>query len=126
VAVLVVAGAARLRQSDVPMPVPAQTWVEARRCSSVGFPGTPPTKTGDVTPVYPAEALRKRVSGVVIIETTIDERGDVAAARVVRSIPLLDAAALDAVKRWKFSPAMLRGAPACVTMTVSVTFGPQA
>ena len=54
----------------------------------------PPTKTKDVRPVYPAIAQSARVQGVVIVEATIGPDGRVAEAKVLRSIPLLDAAAL--------------------------------
>ena len=57
----------------------------------------PPTKTKDVRPVYPPIAQSARVQGVVIIEATIGPDGHVQEAKVLRSIPLLDAAALDAV-----------------------------
>ena len=43
-------------------------------------------------------------------------------ARVLRSIPLLDAAALDAVKQWQFTPTLLNGVPVPVIMTVTVQF----
>jgi periplasmic protein TonB len=43
-------------------------------------------------------------------------------ARVLRSIPLLDAAALDAVKQWEFTPTLLNGVPVPVIMTVTVQF----
>ena len=58
----------------------------------------PPTKTRDVKPVYPAIAQSARVQGVVIIEATIGPDGKVKDAKVLRSIPLLDQAALDAVQ----------------------------
>ena len=59
-----------------------------------------PTKTKNVNPVYPPIAQSARVQGVVIIEATIGADGRVKDAKVLRSIPLLDQAALDAVKQW--------------------------
>jgi len=82
----------------------------------------PPTKTRDVKPVYPAIAQSARVQGVVIIEATIGPDGKVNDARVLRSIPLLDQAALDAVKQWVFTPTLLNGVPVPVIMTVTVNF----
>jgi TonB family protein len=82
----------------------------------------PPRKTKDVRPVYPAIAQSARVQGVVVIETTIGPDGHVAEARVLRSIPLLDDAALAAVKQWEFTPTLLNGAPVPVIMTVTVNF----
>ena len=82
----------------------------------------PPTKTRDVKPVYPADALDARVTGVVIIEATIDSLGNVSTARVLRGQPLLDQAALDAVKEWQFTPTMMNGVAVPVIMTVTVNF----
>ena len=82
----------------------------------------PPTKTKDVRPVYPAIAQSARVQGVVIVEATIGPDGRVAEAKVLRSIPLLDAAALDAVRQWQFTPTLLNGQAVPVIMTVTVNF----
>lgn len=81
-----------------------------------------PVKTRDVRPVYPPEARAQGISGVVIIEARIGADGRVEAARVLKSIPLLDEAALDAVKQWEFTPTLLSGAPSPVIMTVTITF----
>jgi periplasmic protein TonB len=81
-----------------------------------------PTKTRNVNPVYPPIAQSARVQGVVIIEATIGPDGRVKDAKVLRSIPLLDQAALDAVKQWQFTPTLLNGVPVPVIMTVTVNF----
>jgi protein TonB len=81
-----------------------------------------PTKVRDVTPQYPQIAQSARVQGVVIIEATIGPNGKVANARVLRSIPLLDQAALDAVKQWEYTPTLLNNVPVPVIMTVTVNF----
>lgn len=81
-----------------------------------------PTKVRDVKPEYPAEARANGLQGVVIIEALIDESGSVADARILRSIPVFDAVALDAVKQWKFVPVQLNGAPTALLMTVTVNF----
>ena len=99
-----------------PPPPPPQAPVR------VGGNIKPPTKTRDVKPVYPAIAQSARVQGVVIIEATIGPDGKVNDARVLRSIPLLDQAALDAVKQWVFTPTLLNGVPVPVIMTVTVNF----
>jgi protein TonB len=52
----------------------------------------------------------------------VDERGNVADARVARSIPLLDQAALDAVKQWQFKPATLKGEAVPVIVQIEMTF----
>ena len=81
-----------------------------------------PTKTKDAKPIYPPIAQSARVQGVVIIEATIGPDGRVKDAKVLRSIPLLDQAALDAVKQWQFTPTLLNGVPVPVIMTVTVNF----
>lgn len=81
-----------------------------------------PAKTRDVPPVYPPIAQSARVQGVVIIETLIDETGRVVEARILRSIPLLDQAAIDAVKQWEYAPTRVNGVPSSVVMTVTVNF----
>ena len=82
----------------------------------------PPTKTKDVRPVYPAEAQGSGVQGVVIIEAVIDPTGKISDARVMRSIPLLDKAAVDAVRQWEYTPTVVNGTPVPVIMTVTVNF----
>jgi TonB family protein len=81
-----------------------------------------PTKTRDVRPAYPAQAQTDRVQGVVIIAAIVDPSGSVANARILRSIPALDEAALSAVSRWQFTPTVVNGAPVAVLMTVTVNF----
>jgi periplasmic protein TonB len=81
-----------------------------------------PKKVFDVAPVYPAIARAAGVSGIVILEVTITAEGDVADARVLRSIAALDQAALDAVRRWKFTATRLNGEAIPVVMTVTVNF----
>ena len=81
-----------------------------------------PTKVRDVRPVYPPVAMQAKVSGMVIIETRVGKDGSVEDARVLRSVPLLDQAALDAVLQWKFVPTLLNGVPTPVIMTVTVNF----
>jgi TonB family protein len=84
-----------------------------------------PRKVKDVRPLYPQEARDAGVQGVVIIEMRVEADGRVGSARVLRSIPLLDQAALDAVQQWEFEPTLLNGAPIAVVMTVTVQFTAQ-
>jgi protein TonB len=83
---------------------------------------TPPRKIVEVAPAYPAIARSARVQGVVILEAVIDAKGRVESVRVLRSIPLLDQAAVDAVQQWRFTPALLNNEPVPVVMTVTVNF----
>ena len=78
-----------------------------------------------MSPVYPPDALAAKVAGVVIIEAVIGEDGKVRDARVLRSIPMLDAAATEAVRQWEFTPTLLNGAAVPVVMTVTVNFVPK-
>ena len=81
-----------------------------------------PKRVVNVEPKYPQIAQSARVEGTVILEATIDEQGGVKNLRVLKSIPLLDAAALEAVKQWRYSPTTLNGERVAVVMTVTVTF----
>jgi TonB family protein len=82
----------------------------------------PPKKIKDMPPEYPAIAQQARVQGVVIVEVRIDERGMMSDTRILRSIPLLDQAAIDAVKQWQYEPTLLNGVAVPVLMTVTVNF----
>ena len=84
-----------------------------------------PTKTKDVRPVYPPEALAAGIQGVVIVEVSIDAEGHVRGAKVLRSIPQLDDAALAAVRQWEFAPAISHGVAVPVVATVTVNFALQ-
>jgi periplasmic protein TonB len=88
----------------------------------VGGGVTPPARTKDVSPIYPPIAQSARVQGDVIIEATIGADGRVQEARVLRSVPLLDPAALAAVRAWEYTPTLLNGQPVPVIMTVTVRF----
>jgi periplasmic protein TonB len=88
----------------------------------VGGAIKPPTQTRRVNPSYPPIAQSARVQGVVIIEATIGVDGRVRDAKILRSVPLLDQAALDAVRQWEYSPTLLNGVPVPVIMTVTVQF----
>jgi protein TonB len=79
-------------------------------------------KRTHVEPLYPAAAVAARVHGIVVIEARIDAEGRVESARVVRSIPLLDQAALDAVRQWRFEPVVFKGTPTSIYTTLAVNF----
>jgi protein TonB len=109
-----------------PPPPPPPPWV--RDGATVGTPVRiggeikPPVKTKDVRPMYTPEALSAKVQGVVILEVVVGPEGRVDQVRVLRSIPLLDQSAVDAVKEWEFTPTLLNGMPVPVQMTVTVNF----
>jgi periplasmic protein TonB len=81
-----------------------------------------PRKVVDVAPRYPALARESHVEGIVILDVIIDETGKVTSTRVLRSVALLDQAAIDAVRLWKFTPARLNGEAIPIVMTVTVAF----
>jgi len=81
-----------------------------------------PRKIKDVKPVYPLSAVRARVGGSVLIEATIEADGKVRHPRVLRSVAVLDQAALDAVRQWEYEPTRLNGVAVSVTMVIIVAF----
>jgi protein TonB len=81
-----------------------------------------PQKIFNVTPIYPAIAASSGVEGVVILEATISETGAVENVRVLKAHPLLDRAAVDAVRQWRYTPTRLNGMPVPVVMAVTVRF----
>jgi len=74
--------------------------------------------------VFPEAARTARVSGIVILQITVGVEGNVLEAQVLRGHPLLNQAALDAVRQWRYSPTMLNGEPVPVISTVSLRFHP--
>jgi len=83
---------------------------------------TPPKPIRKVKPVYPLIARQARVEGVVILEATTDEQGKVKHVKVLRSIPLLDQAAVGAVRQWIYEPMIINGKPRAVIIKVKVNF----
>jgi protein TonB len=81
-----------------------------------------PQRTVYVAPVFPPIAIAAHVSSVVVLECTIDTAGQVTEARILRGHPLLDAAALAAVRQWRYTPTRLNGVAVPVLMTVTVRF----
>lgn len=84
--------------------------------------GNPPKLIKEVSPVFPEIARTARVEGVVILEAKVDKDGRVKEAGVLRSIPLLDQAAIDAVKQWEYEPFLVNGEPRAFIVTVTVRF----
>jgi TonB family protein len=73
-------------------------------------------------PLYPDTARSAQVSGEVIVEITVDECGNVVAAKAVYGHPLLQLAAVQAAYKWRFSPTLLSGQPVKVRGTLSFNF----
>lgn len=88
----------------------------------VGGNISPPARLSYVPPVYPPLAIIAKKEGMVILEATIDETGVVRDVKVLRGDPLLNQAALDAVRKWRYTPTKLNGVAVPVLLTVTVTF----
>lgn len=112
------AGATGARGAAVP-PVP---WAAAEGAYRVGGDIPPPRRTKNAAPDYPREAQDKRIQGVVIMEVVIAPNGKVRDARVLRSVPGLDQAALAAVRKWEYAPTQRNGVAVPIVMTVTMTF----
>ncbi len=89
---------------------------------TVGGHVPPPKKARDVRPAFPREAQAVELDGIVIVELFLDENGVVSDARLTRPIPMLDDAAVEAVKQWRFQPTIIDGRPVPTRLTVTVNF----
>jgi TonB family protein len=70
----------------------------------------------------PREVAASGIKGSVAVEVIVREDGRVSDARILRSVPVLDAAALAIVRTWRFAPATLNGRPVPVRLVVVVNF----
>ncbi len=102
-----------------PPPPPAPKPAEPVR---VGGQITTPALVKRVEPEYPAIAVAAKLAGTVILEVTVNEAGQVRDVTVLRSMGLLDRAAIDAVKEWRYSPLVLNGIPTPFVVTVTLNF----
>jgi protein TonB len=81
-----------------------------------------PRRLSAVPPVYPELAMMARLQGTVVIEATVNEHGRVVNVNLIEGLPMLSDAALEAVKKWVYSPTLLNGVPTPIIMTVTVRF----
>ncbi len=82
----------------------------------------PPRLIKEVPPIYPKIARKSLVKGTVVLGVRLDTQGRVTEVKVLKSIPLLDGAAVDAVRQWVYEPFILDGKPAPVVFSVNVIF----
>ena len=75
-----------------------------------------------VAPVYPLEAKIVRLEGTVVLRTVIDKTGEVSSVNALSGPPLLESAAVEAVKQWQYRPFSMNGQPVEVETTVEVVF----
>jgi protein TonB len=96
--------------------------VPAARPVRVGGNVKEPRKLRGGPPVYPALARQARIQGVVVLDCLVDTRGRVTEVHVVGGVPLLQDAAIDAVRQWIYTPTLVNGVPVPVQLIVTVTF----
>ena len=81
-----------------------------------------PRLVSSTRPVYPASARASKVQGNVVVSASIDATGKVANAKALSGPMLLQQAALESVRQWKYSPALADGRPVSSQVTVNVEF----
>ncbi len=109
--------------SDIPPPPPPPPPAPVERGPiRTGGELQAPALVRRVAPVYPELAVKAQVHGVVILEAIVDREGRVESVKVLRSIPVLDDAAVNAVRQWQYSPLLLNGKPERFIVTVTVSF----
>jgi periplasmic protein TonB len=112
---------ANVGEPPVPPP-PPEPPPPAPKLVRVGPGVKEPVRVSGAPPEYPLVAREARVQGTVILEAVINDRGRIERVRVLRSQPLLDAAAISAVQNWRYTPTLLNGVPVSVLMTITINF----
>ena len=109
---------------EAPPPAPPPPPAAVTRPAPVRIGGqiTAPALVYRVNPSYPEVAVRARLTGTVVLEATVGTDGRVEDVHVLRSISLLDNAAVEAVKQWRYSPLVLNGIPSPFILTVTLSF----
>jgi len=103
-------------------PPPAVPPPPPPRIVRVGQGVREPVRIAGAPPQYPLFAREARVQGTVVLEAVINERGRIERVKVLKSQPLLDAAAIAAVQEWRYTPTLLNGVPVSVLMTITINF----
>jgi protein TonB len=73
-------------------------------------------------PQYPAIAKAARIQGIVVLQATISKSGSIQNLKVISGLPMLQQAAIDAVRSWRYKPYLLNGEPVEVETTINVAF----
>lgn len=120
IALIALPSPAARAQEAAPSPAPAIAQTEGALRAGQDVPV--PSRRKYVAPEYPLDAAAKGIRGIVIMEVLIGEDGRVANARVTRSIPGLDEAALAAVNLWEYEPTKVAGKPVKVLLAQNITF----
>jgi TonB family protein len=105
----------------VPRPgLPQDPPKDAPKIAGVDVPA--PKRVKSVAPQYPPEAQAMGMRGIVILELVVGPDGKVVSARVTRSVPPFDDAALSAVRQWEYEITKVEGNPVTVILTVPIEF----
>jgi TonB family protein len=107
-----------------PIDAPPVEWAEGVKPLSAYIAKVlvPPPLTKRVAPVYPQEARDAHVEGMIVIQARIEPDGRVSHARVLRGIPQVDHAAVDAVLQWEFEPLVIDGEGITYLLTTAIRF----
>jgi len=81
-----------------------------------------PQKLVNVSPRYPDDALQAKVQGEVVLDVIVDANGVPTDVQISQSVPMLDAAAIEAVRQWRYEPTLMNGVAVPVVMTVTLGF----
>ena len=103
-------------------PTPAAAVPAANPAVRAGSDFQGPKLVSSTIPVYPPFARAQGQEGMVVIDALIDASGRVTEAKVVSGPFLLQQAALDAVRQWKYQPARLNGQPVANHQTINLAF----
>jgi len=79
-------------------------------------------KIHDANPHYPREAQERGIQGDVLLQATIDAKGNLTNLKAVQGDPILVKAAMDAVKKWRYKPYILNGEPVDVETMIKIQF----
>ena len=83
-----------------------------------------PVLVSRVEPEYPKKAREAGITGTVVLDTVVSTEGRVTRVKVVKSLPLLDHAAIEAIQQWRYKPATKDGRPVETSLSIAVSFPP--
>ena len=101
---------------------PAAPEIQPEGPVKVGGNVKEPRLISRVMPEYPLVAKQAGIQGDVVVQTTIDQKGNVVNMKVVSGPAMLRGPALAALRRWKYEPSTLNGQPIAVQMLVTIKF----
>jgi protein TonB len=113
---------APLRALTVTLPA-ASEGIPAGKLVAFSPSVTPPRRMSGSVPAYPDGARQQGLEGAPVVEAWIGETGEVINVALLESAgPSLDRALVEAVERWRFTPAKLGGVPVSVRLTIQHVF----